>query len=145
MFKNVLVPLDESLYSERALPYAVELCRRFEGRVSLLTAVLPLGDEAELRGAMDFRTRRAETYLQKLAARQEAEGLSVATILRTAEPAQAVADVAREIAADVIVMTTHGTGADRRHAIGGVTQKVLLTAPCPVLLVRIFEETPAFG
>jgi nucleotide-binding universal stress UspA family protein len=51
-------------------------------------------------------------------------------------PASAIVDYAAENAIDVIVMGTHGRGRVGRWLLGSVADRVVRTAPCPVLVVR---------
>ena len=145
MFRHILVALDQSAYSERALAHAQDLAKSSHARLSLLSVVEPLGpeDAPELGKVMELRHERAERYLATRAQAAQTAGVSdVTTVLRSGEPDDAIVDVARELGADLIAMATHGMGARGRHAIGSVAQAVLLMAPCPVLVVRIPEETP---
>lgn len=140
MFTQILVPLDGSEYAERALVYARDLATNAGARVSLvsvLTAVKspvgPAPDEPE-----EHRGRPWLTYLEERAEAVRGEGVAeVSTQVRFGEPARMITELARELHADLIVMSTEGLGADGRYALGSVALKVLMTAPCPVLMVRI--------
>jgi nucleotide-binding universal stress UspA family protein len=57
-------------------------------------------------------------------------------LVREGPAADEVLQVAREKNADLIVMATHGRTGVRRLLLGSVTEKVIHTAPCPVLAVR---------
>ena len=143
MFRHILVPLDQSAYSERALPYAQWVAKTTGAQVSLLCAVTRITppDLPEVAVLDELSQKRAELYLQKRAEAVRAAGISdVRTAPRCGDPASSIADYAQETGADLIVMSTHGMGATGRHALGSVALKVLMAAPCPVLMVRIQEE-----
>lgn len=147
MFQHILVPLDESAYSERALKHAEELAAASGGQVSLLVVVpRPHATEGApehldaVRRLQAERPQRAEQYLKERAADVKSRGLAtVNTEVRVGETADCIADAARERGVDLIAMSTHGLGATGRYALGSVALKVLMTAPCPVLMVRIQE------
>lgn len=140
MFTHILVPLDESEYSERALGYAEQLASLTGADVSLVTALTHLGtaEDAELAKLDGIARERAERYLQKRTDAIRAAGYTVArSEARFGEPAAVITDLASEVGADLVVMSTHGLGAAHRFALGSIAMKVLSTAPCPVFLIRI--------
>lgn len=145
MFRRILTPLDGSEYGERALAYARDLAQTSGARVHLLSVVLT-GDSPVVpldRKLDEVRRVRWAVYLEGHAATLREAGVAeVMTDVRFGEPAIAIADAARELRADLIVMTTQGLGADARSGLGGVALKVLMTAPCPVLMVRINRPEP---
>lgn len=146
MFQNIVVPLDESEYSERALTHAEELSRLTGAAISLVTVCTHLGPSElpEVKQLDGIAMRRAELYLEKRAEAVRAAGIAdVRKEARFGEPAEVISSYAKDNGADLIVMSTHGLGAARRYALGSVAMKVLTTAPCPVFMVRILEETPA--
>jgi nucleotide-binding universal stress UspA family protein len=53
-------------------------------------------------------------------------------IFKHGDPGRIIADYARRLNVDLIMMPTHGVGAFRRYLLGSVTAKVLHDAPCPV-------------
>ena len=141
MFKSLLVPLDGSEHSERALAMGLELARLSGARVTALTVVLAYKDahvpevpklEAQARD-------RAEAYLKPFVDQARASGFEFEGVVAHGNPADEILRVAREHSADLIVMSTHGIGAEGRHALGSVALRVLQTATCPVLFQGIHE------
>ncbi len=144
IFKNVLVATDFSEPSESALNYGRELAHRFNATLHLLH----VADSVYLQYTGDAYTG----YLPELqseiedAARARLNGLLTAedrTALR-AKPvlltglsaSRAIVDYSREQSIDLIVMGTHGRGAVGRLLMGSVAERVVRTAPCPVLTVH---------
>jgi len=139
MFNRILVPLDQSLDSERSLGPATELAKASGGRIVLLTVVEPLApsDEPDLVQIEERRRQRAALYLEKQAAAVEAEGVpDVRREARFGDPSSAILDVARAENADLIVMGSHGLGGAHRYPLGSVALRVLMAASCPVLTIR---------
>jgi hypothetical protein len=60
----------------------------------------------------------------------------VETVFLLGEPAQALATTAREADCDLIALTSHGMSGLGSDVFGSVAQKLLRSAPCPVLVVR---------
>jgi nucleotide-binding universal stress UspA family protein len=142
VFSHVLVPLDESEYSERALTYAREATQAAEARVTLLTVLLrPDSPGIPHIEKLDRQSEaRALAYLDSAAEKLRAAGAtSVETKVMFGDAAGCIVDAATSSDVDLIAMSTHGLGASGRYALGSVALKVLMTAPCPVLMVRIDE------
>ena len=145
MYQSILVPLDGSEYSERALAAALDLAKMAGARLTLLTVVLSYKDAHVPRVERIERQvqERAEAYLAPFAERVRSSDVEVTAQVAHGEPAGEIILAAREAGADLIVMSTHGIGATGRHALGSVAMKVLQESHCPVLMVRIAEARPA--
>jgi universal stress protein A len=61
-------------------------------------------------------------------------------VLSSNDPAQAIVDYAVECGADLIVLGTHGRSGVSRMLMGSVAERVVRTAPCPVLTVHDHEH-----
>ena len=61
---------------------------------------------------------------------------ATAVVRISTSPALAIVDYAREVRVDLIIMGTHGRGAMAQLLMGSVAERVVRTAPCPVLTVR---------
>jgi nucleotide-binding universal stress UspA family protein len=62
--------------------------------------------------------------------------LRVETLIRIGSPADEIIDAAKELGADMVVIGSRGWGEVRSVLLGSVSERVLHTAHCPVLIVR---------
>ena len=140
--KNILVPTDLGDGSEEALDYACELARQFGATVHLLHVIgIPTLGVPELGVAMtstviDQMVRENQAALEELADRKRASATFGQVLLRTGDARDLINQTAKELAADLIVMGTHGRRGVTRALLGSITETVVRTAPCPVLTVR---------
>src|SRR5512139_3320695 len=137
MFKKILVPLDGSQLSQRALEPALTLSR--PAGAELLLIRVPVVDTLSF-AVSDARQREltqdAFTYLETLRKSYEPLPLNIRTQVLTGDAASAIVDTARAERSDLIIMSTHGYSGLTRWVLGSVTEKVLRSAPCPVLAIR---------
>jgi nucleotide-binding universal stress UspA family protein len=154
MASRILVPLDGSLLSERALPVAVKLARGSGGTLYLVRIhVPPTRPPVSLEGVPvvdrdeDSRCWEAErAYLTRIR-----KGLGPGSELATriavlngpVEEVLATYAVLHRI--ELIVMATHGRHGLARAWMGSVSDALLRTSRMPVLLVRASDEAAAEG
>jgi nucleotide-binding universal stress UspA family protein len=137
MFKTVLWATDGSETAARALPYALDLAET--GRSKLVVAHVReiyvgrgggypvLADESELRERIGHQVESLRDG-----------GIDATFVVRTrtsGHAAGAIAEIAGEVEADLIVVGTHGYGRVAGMLLGSVTQGLLHTGVCPVLAV----------
>ena len=144
-FRRILHAADFSPASRKALTTAVELARA-TGAPLLLVHVLPAWPFGRDR-ALAVRTydeisralrARARRQLDALLANAKARGVSASgTVVEFGAPAVQIARIARARHADLIVMGTRGRTGLTRALLGSVAARVVATAPCPVLTVRV--------
>ncbi len=147
VIKNVLVATDFSPASDTALSYGRELARHFGGTLHVLHVVDNIyahmvGSDAAI-GAMIPSTLQAEMEqsaqrrLDALVAEDDRRELNAKPVLLTGNStAVSIVTFAREASIDVIVVGTTGRGPMSHLLMGNVAEKVVRTAPCPVLTVR---------
>ncbi len=155
--KHVLVPIDQSELSERALEYALALVQPHgtltlitvvektlpmikmpqraakgleDGVAMLASAILPV-DTAEA----DLAWQNANSYLDRTAAPIESLGVKVYKEVAEGNPTERILEAARKLNVDAIAMSTHGRTGLSRLMMGSVAQKVIAEAECPVFLV----------
>lgn len=149
MYRTIIVPLDGSLLSERALPLAAALAHATGARLVLLQAVRVVGAPGPALSELQTRVGQdAQHYLDSQALSLRQEGLTVATTTPSEAPDQAILTTADLHEADLIVMTTHGRAGLGRLIHGSVAEAVLQHSPIPVLLVHAAEghkSPPSFG
>src|SRR4029450_6724981 len=145
LLKKILVATHFSDPSDAALAYGRELARTFNASLTLLHVAENLA--ARGYGADGFVFFEPEMQRElETSARKQLEGLlcdedrgvlQAKTALRTSNAAAAtIVEFAREAQIDLIVMGTHGRGAVAHLLMGSVAERVVRTAPCPVLTVR---------
>ena len=138
--ERILVPLDFSPASTQALDYAVWLAKQFHAAIHLVHVYPP--DEASSAGAGHLLFETAET-IERL--NEELTGIHrkhVPTFrpenchIRGGRPYQEIVRVAREIDADLIVLSTRGHSGLKHLLLGSTAERVVRNAPCPVLVTR---------
>jgi nucleotide-binding universal stress UspA family protein len=142
--RRILHPTDFSPASRAAFARAVAEARADRAElllVHVLSSVTPFAaDEymspqtyTQLQRSLEAQGRK---QLDKLVARAKGAGARVRGLLVEGIAADAIVRAARSSRADVIVMGTHGRTGFARLLMGSVAQRVVGTAPCPVLTVR---------
>jgi nucleotide-binding universal stress UspA family protein len=134
--KNVLVAVDFDDASEAALTYGRNLARSFGARLHVLHVI----ENSFLRAmANDPRAVESATIRQvqdRLTDADRAELDAVAAVRKSDEPAEEIVRYATGEHIDLVVLGTHGRSAVGHFLVGSVAERVVRTAPCPVLTVR---------
>lgn len=139
-YKHILLPLDGSECSERALAEAERLQQAFGAKLTLLYVVsdpdfdCAMGNPVDMSANVQRDCAEAEKYLARV----------VASYSGAAEPKVVVGCVANSIIAccdkldcDLIIMGSQGLGsALRRFLVGSVAKSVLANATVPVMIVH---------
>ena len=134
---RVLCPIDFDEHSGRAVARAQDLAQRHGAELRLLH-VLPVRAESILLprpGAAVQVERAAQTHLDELARIIREAGVRCEVSVVRGDPAFQILQAARDGAADVIVMATHGRKGVPRVVLGSVTEAVLHATPCPLLTI----------
>lgn len=146
--KLILVPIDFSDSSLRALRHAVGLAADSGGSLTIVHVVpadyglLGIGRE-EFRELDKSLQRQAASRLRALAKANVPRNVPANLEVRIGRPAEEIVTAATESKSDLIVLSTRGlTGLDR-YLIGSVTDRVTRLAPCPVFLMRPGKRLPA--
>jgi nucleotide-binding universal stress UspA family protein len=139
MFKKLLLPLDLTERHEAALDLAEGLLRQSGGEAYLLHVieVIPGIPRDEDRPFYDRLERNARKHLEPLARRLESRKLRGELVIRYGNRTQETLAYAREIAADLVVLTSPPF--DPQHpaaSLGSLSFKLSLVSPAPVLLVK---------
>ncbi len=146
--KKILVPVDFSEGSRKALTYGLSLCNNYKAALHLFNAIddriyddslFMLYAEQEVR---QTRQRITDEQLDKLTA--EIKGthpqLEVIKVIRLGIGFVEIVKYAQEQGIDLIIMGSHGHTGIAHLLIGSTTEKVVRKAPCPVLTVRPKEH-----
>ena len=137
--KRLLVPLDGSGLAECVIPIAASLAAHLDARVTLLY-VMERQVHATVHGDRHLTDApEADAYLSEVSARMLAAGVVAERHVhpnQEGDVAKSIVDHAGDLAADLVILATHGGGGARRVLFGSVAQQVLRRGTRPVLLVR---------
>ncbi len=140
--KNILCPIDYSIYSEMALKYAIEFAEKYQAKLYLMHVldirVYDMNDpELYDVNVIDEETigKLRERLLKSV--NEDTKGrISVEAIVIQGVPFAEIIKASKEYKIDLIVLGTHGRTGLSHAIMGSVAEKVVRKAPCPVLTIR---------
>jgi nucleotide-binding universal stress UspA family protein len=146
MYTKILVPMDGSDSSHRALREAVNLAGLSKGSIRVIyiidePAVFGMSgyfDPTAVREAMQEEAAKVLKEARETLATSGVAGETqvIESIDAGHDISHSIATVAAEYGADLVVMGTHGRRGVRRMVIGSVAERYLRLSTCPVLLIR---------
>jgi universal stress protein A len=144
--KRILVPLDFSDCSKKALRYALALARQHSAALDLVYVVPAPSYASGEYGPIDYGNLQQELEegaakeLRKTIAEEIVDSVPAGPIIRTGAAGREIIDLARSLPSDLIVISTHGRSGLKHVLLGSVAEQVVRHAPCPVLVVRESEH-----
>ena len=139
MFSHILIAWDGSSNSQRALDYGVEIARRFNARLALVSvawAAEHAETGAERKGSLDDARRFFEESNERAIERVRSKGVEIeAIIVEGAHPAEAIVDLGHRVGADLIVVGRRGLSGFTRLLMGSIADRIARLAKCPVLII----------
>jgi len=155
VFEKILVPLDGSEHSQRALETAIEIAKKFGSHMVLLhvysvtvtpvivpepTTVTPAGvpvaTSGEVAKMVDAARDVGREILGEGKRNVETEGIEVDTMLKEGNSVQEIVKLAREGQFSLVVVGARGIHRIRELLMGSVSEGVAKNSPCPVLVVK---------
>jgi nucleotide-binding universal stress UspA family protein len=138
MYGSVLLPTDGSERAERAVRVGVEQAAQFGATVHALHVIDSRFRPTEYDPVVEKAERQAEAALEAVERHGEAAGVPVELHLRRGVPHEEILDAVEAYGVDLVLMGTHGRrGLDRIASLGSVTERVVRSAPVPVLTIPI--------
>lgn len=140
---NILVPFDGSTYSVKAFDAALDIAKKQQAKISILTCL-----EKENLGAwyVDKRVNKkivkdakkfAMGFLSKLESTAEKSDVLLSVhILETKSISKQIIDFANSKKINLIVIGSHGQTGFNRFLLGSVSNSVSQIAKCPVLIIK---------
>lgn len=137
---KLLVAVDQSEYSQRALERAIAMSKAENAELLILTIDENMNDFADFSPGVDVQAKMREfarEIMNKALEKAKAAGVNVSgVVLGGISAASAIIDYAREQSVDMIITGSRGKSAIESFLLGGVAQRVVQHAPCSVLVVR---------
>jgi len=154
LFEKILVPLDGSEHSLKSLTVAIQIAKKFSGKISLihiysvtvaptiipepttLTPPIPIMTPAEVSRTIEATRRAGLNILAEGEQRVKAEEVEVETMLKEGHIVQEIINTADEGKFDLIVIGARGISKIRELLLGSVTDGVIHHASCTVLVIK---------
>lgn len=143
-FKKILITTDGSEYARAAVDKGLEMAKLMGAKVAAISVI----NESPGFAMRGFRRASVEgyTFLENMAQEAvdqvskegEKRGLAVDKIIKRGNPANEIIEISKDY--DLIVMSSLGHTGIAHFLVGGVAEKVVRFAFCPVMLVRMQES-----
>jgi nucleotide-binding universal stress UspA family protein len=145
--KKIMVALDFTSYSKSTFDYAVKIAKNLNARLvvasiinsrDILTVemVTSMGYEVDSEHYVEGIKAERESMLKNFMEHVEIDREHVRTIFKVGNPTNELLKLIVSENIDMIVMGSHGRTGLKRLLMGSVTEKVIGSAPCPVLVVK---------
>jgi universal stress protein A len=142
VFRRIISPTDFSECAEEAWGLAQRVAQVLRSEIVLVHVFVepPVYGEVPSVTAAWTVVSEAEAWvlneLERWAGEAKKRGITVRPVMLRGSPSTKIVELASEEHADVVIMGTHGRGGLSRALLGSVADRVIRTAPCPVLTVR---------
>lgn len=138
LYMNILVPLDGSEYSQKALIQACDIAKNYKSNLILVYVIdkpisLNLLDRKEYLGIL---RKFGEKVLIKGKKTAKEEGLDVTTIMKEGNITNEIVKLANTKKCNLIIVGSKGLSATARFFLGSVSNKLANNSPCSVLIVK---------
>jgi nucleotide-binding universal stress UspA family protein len=142
--RHVLYASDFSAASRRALSTAISIAKSLDAKLTILYVLAPVVpmvpdryvDPVTLDQLDKLARQWSARQVNRLAAQAKKAGVRATALLRDGDPAEQIVRAGRSTRADLIIVGTHGRRGLPKFFLGSVAERVVATAPCPVVTVR---------
>ncbi|MEI7906172.1 MAG: universal stress protein [Bacteroidota bacterium] len=145
--KKILVPIDFSDNSKKALRYAIPFAQQFNASLILVYIVEPTIYPSDFGfGQVGFPDVEKELHQKAVAEMSELidsvvpASLKTQTLVGSGIPFVEITTYAKQEEVDMIIVATHGRTGVEHILFGSTAEKIIRKAPCPVLVVRSEEH-----
>jgi len=153
LFSKILVPLDGSEHSLKALEEAVQIAKKFSGKITLIhvysvqpimmpepstmgSLSIPIVTGAEVSTMIEAAKKLGNRILDDGEQRAKTSGIRIEKMLVEGHAVEEIVRVANQSSFDLIVIGARGVSHMREMLLGSVTDGVLHHARCPVLVMK---------
>lgn len=155
MFSNILIAVDGSEHSNKALDYGMVLAEKFGGRITLIhvySSVVPMtasmdtlatpptmsphSSPAIAAQIAEETKERGQHILSEAERTVKQRGIAVERVLREGDAVREIVTMVQDRKFDLVVVGHRGWGRLREILLGGVSEGVSHKSPCPVLIVK---------
>ena len=141
MFANILVPVDGSDNSYRALDAALLLSEKLGSNITVIHVmeefpITHIGSEKLLSEVLEAYKKENQDILSKCSEIATQKGLTIRTLLLQGNPASVILDYSKKEKFGILIMGSRGLGKFKELILGSVSGKIVHHSPCAVMLIR---------
>ena len=138
LYMNILVPLDGSKYSEKALLHACDMAKNYQSRLILLYVVEKLIsiNPLDRKAYLEMLRKVGNNVLlagKKIATKQ---GMDSKIVIKEGNIANEIIKLAKKEQCNLIIVGNKGLGATARFFLGSISNKLANSSPCSILIVK---------
>ncbi len=142
--RRLLLAVDGSTYSDAAAAEAIAMTKQLGSRLTIITVVPSVSmspmDIVSSQMQRDLiaekEMREAERTVNKASEAAKSAGIHADSLIMGGKPPEAILQAAKEQQADLIVLGSHGKTGVEKLLMGSVAERVIVLAPCPVMVVK---------
>ncbi|MCV0431610.1 universal stress protein [Nitrosopumilus sp.] len=142
MTKNILVPYDFTNFGDIAFEKAIEIAKKFESKLTLLTVIGSDIDTSNMswtraQEVHDESENKAKENLNEIKNSHMVENIPISVeIVHNPSNSEGILSFADNNNMDLIIMGSHGRSGFKKMVLGSVASQVVTKAKCPVLIVK---------
>ena len=138
LYMKILVPVDGSKYSEKALIHACELAKTFKSKLYLLYVVdkSPSFNLLDRKEYTKIMRQFGQKVLKKSVSLAVERGLDPEAIIKEGNVVNEIIKYAKNEKCNIIIVGNKGLGAAARFFLGSVSSKLANSSPCSLLIIK---------
>ena len=138
LYMNILVPLDGSKYSEKALLHACDMAKNYQSRLILLYVVEKLIsiNPLDRKAYLEMLRKVGNDVLVKGKKTALKQGIDSKIVIKEGNIANEIIKLAKKEQCNLIIVGNKGLGATERFFLGSISNKLANNSPCSILIVK---------
>ena len=141
MFTKILVPVDGSDNSYKALEAALVLSEKLGSNISVVNVmeqvpITHIESEKLLGELLEAYKKENQEILSKCSDIAHQKGITIKTVLLQGNPAPVILDYSKKENFDLVIMGSRGMGKFKELIIGSVSSKIVHHSPCAIMIIR---------
>ena len=141
MFTKILVPVDGSDNSYKALEAALVLSEKLGSNISVVNVmeqvpITHIESEKLLSELLEAYKKENQEILSKCSDIADQKGITIKTVLLQGNPAPVILDYSKKENFDLVIMGSRGMGKFKELILGSVSSKIVHHSPCAIMIIR---------
>lgn len=142
-FRNIICATDFSEFTEGIVAYGIAMAKKYEATLYIchvvdLSTVSAYGEA--VFDPIEYQQRFMESARREIDRLLDGAGIDYQPLITLGNTTDEIARLAKEYIADMVITATHGRSGLKRFFLGSVTERLMRTLPCPLLVLRSNEE-----